>query len=80
MNLFKVLKELTNKEYVNKEQISKELGISKGEVELALQALEDLGYIRKVNPSCNIKYCGSCPFKNVCNAKVEVYEVRKDRR
>lgn len=75
MNILKVLEELTNKEYASKEQISKELGISKGEVELALQALEDLGYIRRINSSCNIKYCGSCPFRSTCNAKAETYEI-----
>lgn len=78
--MFKVLKELTKKECASKEQISKELGISKGEVELALQALEDLGYIQKINTNCNLKYCSSCPFRNVCNAKVEIYEIRRDRK
>ncbi|MEM3454553.1 MAG: winged helix-turn-helix transcriptional regulator [Thermoproteota archaeon] len=80
MDIFKVLEEISSKEYASKEQMSRELGISKEEVELALQALEDLGYIRRINPNCNVKYCSSCPFRNTCNMKVELYEVRREKK
>lgn len=77
--MFNVLKELTKNKYASKEQISKKLGISIGEVDLAFQALEDLGYLRRVNFNCDAIYCNSCQFRSVCNVKVEVYEVRVSR-
>ncbi|MGB9895329.1 MAG: DNA-binding protein [Thermoproteota archaeon] len=80
MKPLEVLEKLANKEYISKEQIAKELGISRGEAELAFQILEDLGYIRRISFSCNTKYCSSCPFRNICNTKVEIYEIRKDRK
>jgi len=78
MEFFEVLKEIKRNKFIDKSLISKKLNVTVGEVELAMQVLEDLGYIRKVDLKCNDKLCYSCPFKGSCTKKFEVYEVIKN--
>jgi len=49
----------------NVDEISRELSISREEVEGALKILESMGYVERVELGSSA--CETCPLKNVCS-------------
>lgn len=67
--LKKVLKCIHEKGFIKVDEISRELSLSRGLVEYAVQKLKELEYLKVVIPLNGEAYCSFCPLKSSCHTK-----------